>query len=100
MTAQTTVAEMTNSSSSASQWSDLKCGDYVGVYREGTLVGRGGIDDKTVDSSVIWVLFHGRGRAMFHLEDGVFVVLEDCLGGLGARQEKGDSADLGGDRAS
>ncbi|GAP55225.1 hypothetical protein AHiyo6_17900 [Arthrobacter sp. Hiyo6] len=59
-----------------SAWSDLKCGDYVEIHRDGTHVGRGEIDDKTDDSSIIWVLFHdGRGRSLCHVEDGFSAVV-------------------------
>lgn len=77
MAARVAVAGVTDSSSAADHWGDLKPGDHVEIYRLGAFVGRGEIDGKTADSSVIWVLLHGTGRAMFHFEDGVSAVVGD-----------------------
>lgn len=63
---------------SAAAWKDLRKGHHVEVYLDDNLYGRGEIDDKAEDSTLIWVRFHdGRGRHMCFLEDGFSVVVQE-----------------------
>lgn len=52
-------------------WKSLTRGEEVGVLDNALVISRGVVDDFRLDRRIPWLhLTHGRGRRMFHQEDG------------------------------
>lgn len=52
-------------------WRRIKRGDKVDVLDNGMIISSGVVDDFTSDRQVVWLrLSYGRGRKMFHQQDG------------------------------
>lgn len=52
-------------------WGKLSRGDLIEVLDNDLVISRGVVDDFTSDRQVIWLqLSYGRGRRMFHQQDG------------------------------
>lgn len=70
-------------------WRDLRNGHQVEIYRGASFIGVGEIDDKTSDSSIIWVVFNdGRGRLMCPLDDGFSAVIHELDENLPQHQNR------------
>jgi hypothetical protein len=57
-------------------WKALRSNDRVAVYRGDQLLYKATVDEKTHDSSVIWVLPDDGTRRLLHIDDGISIRLQ------------------------
>ncbi|WP_043438963.1 hypothetical protein [Arthrobacter sp. UNC362MFTsu5.1] len=58
-------------------WAKLSRHDEITLHRDGKEVASGYVDMLALDGSVLWLIQNdGKGRAMFHQQDGLFAIRE------------------------